>query len=283
MRQLFKRAFTLCMAVALCLAVLSSCKKEEQSLSSSLVSSQSQVESSSVSSSSFASSSFPESSSPQSSGAPSRMESSKAQNSSAQTAQSSSKPSSPSSNSKPSSPSQSQPSEEQPSTSTQGTEIPYDYQLLRDFSGFINLTTQALSGESFEYGSVNDQQLAAAGVVLCKDMGDVQESQKIEKSRFEKEIQQYFGRTIQSPQSLSGNAFQYKDGYYYWSGLGLDNYQFEAQKAYDLGDDYIRVEGQTTLYDMEQNPISTQNAVYVLHRVPSSYYGYYLIAQSYSR
>nr|WP_317413913.1 hypothetical protein [uncultured Solibaculum sp.] len=273
MRQLFKQTLILCMAAALCLVVLSGCKKEETSASSSPVSSQSQAESSSAGSSAF--SSLPGSSSSASSQAPmsSQAESSMAQSSSNQAASSSS--------SNPSSPSQSQPSEEQPSTSTQGTEIPYDYQLLRDFSGFINLTTQAISGESFEYESVSDQQLAAAGVMLCKDMGDVQESQKIEKSRFEKEIQQYFGRTIQNPQSLSGNGFQYKDGYYYWSGLGLDDYEFEAQKAYDLGDNYIRVEGQTTLYDMDENPVRTQNAVYVLHRVPSSYYGYYLIAQSY--
>lgn len=271
MRQLFKRTLILCMSAVLCLVVFSGCKKEEASPSSSPMSSQSHAESSSAGSSAF--SSLPGSSSSSSSSqvpTSSQAESSRAQSSS-QTA----------SSSKPSSPSQSQPSEEQPSTATQGTEIPYDYQLLRDFSGFINLTTQAISGESFEYGSVSDQQLAAAGVMLCKDMGDVQESQKIEKSRFEKEIQQYFGRTVQNPQSLSGNGFQYKDGYYYWSGLGLDDYEFEAQKAYDLGDNYIRVEGETALYDMDGNSVRTQNAVYVLHRVPSSYYGYYLIAQAY--
>lgn len=276
MRQLLKRALALCMAAALCMLVASGCKKGEDSASSEAASSQSQSESSSMSSrSSFSSS--PESSSPSSSEASSRSESSKTE---ASSAPSSSRPSTSRPSYSSSAPAQSKPSEQQSSTSSQGTEIPYDYQLLRDFNSYINLTTKALSGEIFSYESITDHQLAAAGVVLCKDMGDVQESQRIEKSRFENEIQQYFGRTIQDPEALSGNGFQYKDGYYYWSGLGLNDYEFEAQKAYDLGDNYIRVEGQTTLYDMDGNPVRTQDAVYVLHRVPSSYYGYYLISQS---
>lgn len=144
----------------------------------------------------------------------------------------------------------------------------------------------------WDYETLTDTVIANTGVELTKEkqeaqVGDDKYTLKIDCKTFDNEIYHFFGRLLDSPEKLDTGRIKFENDYYMITEInnGAEGiYIHKFQKAYDLGEGYIKVECLVDYinYDIElEEDVLTEDvgiAEGLLKKAPESEYGYYFIA-----
>ena len=190
------------------------------------------------------------------------------------------------------SPSSTSSKEESSSSSENSSSEPDDSATKEEIAAIQTfLRRTSLEGELILENNASDAALAMAGYQLtvhqARELSDGEFG--IEKSVFEASVRDYFGYSIQDPQSLSlpDSYIYFQDGYYRWYGFGIQgSCSTTVRSAKKLGGGRYEVETDASFYELNDSGTRTELGVakgtYVVEEAPDSPYGYHLISQRFT-
>jgi len=140
--------------------------------------------------------------------------------------------------------------------------------------------------------TLTDTIIANVGIELTKSNQEVEVGEdiyilKVKKEIFDIATYDFFGRRIKSEETLDTGRVKFENNYYIITKMSEGEegtYIHKFRRAYDLGDNYIKVECQVDyiFYDIElEGDVFTENAgtaECILKKTEKSPYGYYFMA-----